>query len=682
MNPKAGWPERLAKLAAVVTLALAAAHHCYANPAPLKLDGGAAILNGPWQFRLGDDPTWASPDFDDSSWEQLAPDKPWGLQGHPNNDGFAWYRRRIIIDNAPDRLAILVPAIEDSYELYWNGHLVGNYGRVPPHPRWYPGMQPRSFSLGQTHSGVLAIRVWKVPFASFESGLEGGMYTPPIIGSPQEIHALKSNLNFDWLRSEQVEIGVNLLYALVAILSLVAWMHDRQHRVLFWAACFAASKPIFALIFSSRDPMPGDVAMALSGSFLVLGDISLWFLLLWLLDLRRHERLLKAAKIFAWLDVVQTILDGIVFLTEPWRNPAPWQIADGFMTVIMTGVELFPFFILWQAFVDRHRLTRARWMVAITAFSTQTIFVASFALSQGSRFTHWTIGQVINEPLFTIATNSVNALLISDLLLLFSIVYALFQYSSESSRHQSRLEQEMQNAREVQLILIPDELPVLSGFEVATQYKPAGEVGGDFFQILPLASGSALVVIGDVSGKGMPAAMTVSLLVGTVRTLAHYIHSPGAILDAMNARLLARSRGFTTCLVMHVGPHGEIRVASAGHIPPYVDGREFEVDNGLPLGISESAVYAESVFVLGPRSQITLLTDGVPEARRKSGEFFGLERTASISTASAEQIAQTAQHFGQDDDITVLTLRLRPQVGQQNALASAAEAFPAEPLNE
>jgi serine phosphatase RsbU (regulator of sigma subunit) len=117
-------------------------------------------------------------------------------------------------------------------------------------------------------------------------------------------------------------------------------------------------------------------------------------------------------------------------------------------------------------------------------------------------------------------------------------------------------------------------------------------------------------------------------LVGTVRTLAHYTDNPGAILDAMNVRMLARSRGgFTACLVMHVGLDGEVRLANAGLIPPYVDGREVEVENALPLGLSESAVYSESMFVLGLRSQITLLTDRVPEARSKSGELFGFERT-------------------------------------------------------
>ena len=170
------------------------------------------------------------------------------------------------------------------------------------------------------------------------------------------------------------------------------------------------------------------------------------------------------------------------------------------------------------------------------------------------------------------------------------------------------------------------------------------------------ASG-VLVIIGDVSGKGMPAAMTVSLLVGTVRTLAHYTQSPGEILAAMNQRMLARSHGgFTTCLVLRADADGTLTIANAGHIAPYVDGKELQTENGLPLGIAADTIYAESTFQLSPGRQLTLLTDGVIEARDEAGALFGFESAAALSTQPAEAIAHAAQTFGQDDDITVLTV--------------------------
>ncbi len=165
------------------------------------------------------------------------------------------------------------------------------------------------------------------------------------------------------------------------------------------------------------------------------------------------------------------------------------------------------------------------------------------------------------------------------------------------------------------------------------------------------------MVIGDVSGKGMPAAMTVSLLVGTFRTLAHYTQSPSEILAAMNIRMLARSHGgFTTCLVLRADEDGTITVANAGHLVPYLAGEELSLENGLPLGLSAATDYVESTFRFVPGQQLTLITDGVVEARDKTGAHFGFDRTAGLSIQPAEAIARAAQAFGQEDDITTLTL--------------------------
>lgn len=225
-------------------------------------------------------------------------------------------------------------------------------------------------------------------------------------------------------------------------------------------------------------------------------------------------------------------------------------------------------------------------------------------------------------------------------------------------REKLRMSAEMEAARAVQQVMIPEAIPDVKGFAIESVYRPFGEVGGDFFQILAMKHGGVLVVVGDVSGKGMPAAMTVSLLVGTVRTLAHYTQSPGEILAAMNMRMLGRSHGgFTTCLVLRAHADGKLTVANAGHIAPYLNGQELVLENGLPLGLDASAKYAESTFALNSGQQITLMTDGVVEARSKAGELFGFERTAKIAGKSADQIAKTAELFGQDDDITVLTVQ-------------------------
>jgi hypothetical protein len=224
-----------------------------------------------------------------------------------------------------------------------------------------------------------------------------------------------------------------------------------------------------------------------------------------------------------------------------------------------------------------------------------------------------------------------------------------------------RMASELAAGRAVQQVLIPEESPTIPGFSIQCVYKPFGEVGGDFFQLLPVTGngrdGGLLVIIGDVSGKGLPAAMTVALLVGTVQTLAGYMECPSEILAAMNHRMLTRSHGgFTTCLALRADPDGTLTIANAGHIAPYLSGQELALNNGLPLGISADATYAESTFQLMSGQQLTLLTDGVVEARDKTGALFGFEATAAISTQSANQIVKIVELFGQEDDITVLSL--------------------------
>jgi len=246
---------------------------------------------------------------------------------------------------------------------------------------------------------------------------------------------------------------------------------------------------------------------------------------------------------------------------------------------------------------------------------------------------------------------------VADMVMLLGVMAVLPLRFARSRRDEEWLAREIESARTVQQVLIPTEIPSIPGFNIQCVYKPAGHVGGDFFQIIPIASGSSLIAIGDVSGKGMPAAMTVSLLVGTLQTLADTTGSPREILSAMNHRMLTRSHGgFTTCLVLRVDPDGTLTMANAGHIAPYLAGQELTLKNSLPLGISADTIYLESTFQILAGQQLTLLTDGVVEARNSSGVLFGFEATAAISAESAHQIAKIAELFGQEDDITVLSV--------------------------
>ncbi|HTV05455.1 MAG TPA: PP2C family protein-serine/threonine phosphatase [Acidobacteriaceae bacterium] len=207
-----------------------------------------------------------------------------------------------------------------------------------------------------------------------------------------------------------------------------------------------------------------------------------------------------------------------------------------------------------------------------------------------------------------------------------------------------------------QRVLVPEALHSRF-FTVETEYRPAQTVGGDFFQTLTKPDGSLLVVIGDVSGKGMSAAMLVAVLVGVIRSRARESFEPTGILEVLNACLVGRSGGhFATCLAAEISPDGTMRIANAGHLPPYRNGKEMEMEGSLPLGIAGEVKYPVQTFTLDPGDRLTFMTDGVVEAANEVRDLFGFERTREISGQSATAIVDQAQRFGQEDDITVLAV--------------------------
>jgi serine phosphatase RsbU (regulator of sigma subunit) len=222
------------------------------------------------------------------------------------------------------------------------------------------------------------------------------------------------------------------------------------------------------------------------------------------------------------------------------------------------------------------------------------------------------------------------------------------------------LRAELEAAREVQQQLVTAP-PATPSFRIESAYVPATQVGGDFYRILPSEHGDILVVVGDVSGKGLRAAMTVSAIIGSLRTLAAC--EPASVLRDLNRSLAGQlPSGFVTCLAARLRADGNCSIANAGHLAPYRRGEEISLPSGLPLGITADADYPEIIFQLAAGDTLTFLSDGVVEAQTPSGELFGFDRTRAISSNSAQSIADAAVRFGQEDDITVLTVEFAPDV--------------------
>jgi serine phosphatase RsbU (regulator of sigma subunit) len=232
----------------------------------------------------------------------------------------------------------------------------------------------------------------------------------------------------------------------------------------------------------------------------------------------------------------------------------------------------------------------------------------------------------------------------------------------------------MHSAREIQQVLIPDELPSLEGFAVTSAYRPALEVGGDFFQIIREEDGSTIVALGDVSGKGMKAAMNVSLIVGVLRSLSDACFGPAQMLERLNHCLFGGLQGgFVTAVILRLRPNGTLSLANAGHLPPFLNQRELEMQGSLPLGLVPTVIYDKVSIALHPGDQLSFYTDGLVEARGAAGELYGFDRLQALfaSRPSAQQATDAAIAFGQDDDTAVLTLT-RLGAGEQSTTSLVA----------
>jgi hypothetical protein len=644
--------------------------HAQTSPAPavVIIDGlgkGTVDLSGPWRFHIGDDLRWADPSINDTpgegGWETILPDRPWGAQSHYAYAGFAWYRLHLRITPAPDvktDFQLLLPRLQDACEVYWNGRLVGRYGKLPPHPSSPASNVPAAFTLPGSFSGTLAIRVWNGPLGSSATGDGGGIAETPLVGSSKSIAAYIGTWNYNFLRSTLYINSRNILYFFVALAAFVLWLRRRTESLLLWFSIFAVCPAIWTSVYTMRLPVSAQFTQFMLQPLWVLRNVALWFLLIEMLHLRSHRGLVRWARILAAISLVGSFLDGcLVYAPSSWISPHTSAWIDGILTIIIQPCQLY--LLVLVAYGFRQKLDSARWVLAVSASLSQLLAVIIATAQQGQRFTHWTLSQNLSSPLFHVGPVYFNADTLLDLLVFLSIIYTVYRYIRDQQTRKAILEQELNSARELQQVLIPEKLPTLPGFSISSAYLPALEVGGDFFQIIPLGAGSTLIVLGDVSGKGLRAAMAVSLIVGAVRTLAETTSRPAEILAGLSRRLHGRLEGgFSTCVALRLDPHGVCTLASAGHPAPYFNDKEMDLPGALPLGIDPAIAYEEARVHFNPGDRCALYTDGLLEARAPSGEMFSFERLQALfaSGADAAEASEAAVAFGQDDDITVVTL--------------------------
>jgi serine phosphatase RsbU (regulator of sigma subunit) len=247
----------------------------------------------------------------------------------------------------------------------------------------------------------------------------------------------------------------------------------------------------------------------------------------------------------------------------------------------------------------------------------------------------------------------------------------------QEMRERERIEQELRVARSIQQASLPRGAPELEGWEISPHYRPAREVGGDFYDFFELEGGRVGVAVGDATDKGMPAALAVTATCSMLRAVAQALgsSSPGEVLERVNETLVARipPNTFVTCFYAILDPKsGRLSYANAGHNLPCCRHNEHAATElsarGMPLGLMPGMSYEEKESVLAPAECVLFYTDGLIEAHNPQGEMFGTPRLRyllserpeggiELSATLMEELRRfTGEGWEQEDDITLLTL--------------------------
>jgi hypothetical protein len=661
--------------------------------------GSPIVLDKGWRVGITSNQDAAQPNFDDSAWkvrdakEAIAdvpdedrppvPPPPPGSaapkqelpdpdfkdhRGPDHKRPWVWFRMHIKLEPNHGPLALLVElpvshstnvniggAESLTPDIYANGKMVQAQGPHSDHPERYQSIS-RMYVLDVPSSEtnlVLVVRSiyvpvgWKTYTAFFANRT---FHLGSLADLNEQLELWTNHTLFERLP----RLVISILLVVLGLFLLALYFTQKGHTEYLWLGLHElAQAPIafFELAGSSAR-----LDLIRYGSYtlqMVLISAYLYFeFLVSLLDLKqRWERKRKrviipimryTAPVLAVVGPSLLVVDRstvfvVIFVVSVIASVA-WII----------GWLLFCFITLIAA------TARRNFEAGLLLLPLVLEFVGVLEPVFSSNMADWT-GRNYQSPLTMLAGPiPIHFATVADFVGLLAIVVIIFFRFLRIQRDRERASSELAAARNVQELLIPQEKINTPGFEVDSVYNPAAEVGGDFYHVEPTHEGGLLVVIGDVAGKGLKAAMNVSMVMGALRRSAE--RSPSKILESLN-RVLEGSDGITTCQAVWFAANGEVVMANAGHLPPYLNTQEVNLPGGLPLGVLPEVSYPEVRLYLHPGDRLLLMSDGVVEARQSSGELFGFDRVHNLSNQSAFYIADAAKSFGQEDDITVLAVR-------------------------
>jgi len=665
--------------------------------APISFGKAVAPVFGPWKFQAGDSPLdpathaqlWAEPGFDDSNWESvdLTPENgtldPWSgpagyvpgwtAKGHAGYSGYAWYRIRVHLETrAGEKLALAGPLdVDDAYQVFDNGSLTGSFGSFTGATPVIYYTQPTMFLLPQSAGGnsgsqelVLAFRVWMGPKTLLQQPGAGGLHSAPLLGSAAAVTAAYQLRWQKLIRAYTPLAFEALIFVLLATMAFSLTLFDKTDSAYLWMGTVLLWVAIdyFLAVLSSWTTYVSVLVPNLLRDDLLTPLICAGWVIVWWVWFRLHRPawVPRAAQLLAVLLFVSNLIAGELIF-----GFIPHSVAAAFFNVSLAIRLLFYALLVWVVVLGIRRKGREGWLVLPA--------VALCGLGQFQREHSVLHIQLGGFPLgFELSLAQISNLLMAAVLGLLLLQRLLFSLREQrlmaqdinmrllqSGQEQCVMALELRQAQEVQQVILPEARTTLPGLVIESEYRPARAVGGDFFQIIPRPiDGSLLIVAGDVTGKGLKAGMMVAFLVGAIRSTVDWSADPAVLLKSLNQRLVGRGDAQATCVAMRIGAEGDVVLANAGHIPPYLNGDMLSIEGAFPLGFSAELDLSVQRFKLVEGDRLVLMSDGIAEAMDANGQLFGFERALDLvrRARSAAEVATAAQRFGQEDDISVISV--------------------------
>jgi hypothetical protein len=572
-----------------------------------------------------------------------------------NNVNWVWYRTHVKVRLGVTDLSLLVRSFGGSYQVFVNGVEVGSYGQGVPGGVGQANFDQRyAIPAAATNSGDLTIAVRGAVARASEYGAgEGGMasYTSVLLG-PTALLTEKTWLyTFRSYTSNTLSILMELLVPLIALALALTLPKEREYSALMLSGSAGVVIDIISVWRNVHNSPPSALWEFLSS---LLGAIAI----IALLEFVRLVLGLKRSRLWAGYEW----LIGVLLVTVvPWVNYFFHAGATGrngsFLVVVLltaqvitlpfsAGLPLLALWVWWRKrTTDALLLFVPLFLLAAVQYCQIGLFLLNrFHLSQRAGL------PVVPTDMFFLQWSEVANFLFGVALLLFLVLRTV-----RIARSRAAMATDLHAVQSVQEILLARASHPTPGFRVEHVYHPASEVGGDFFLVSPGPDGSLTAVVGDVSGKGLVAAMRVSMILGVLRREEQ--RDPSTIMRNLNDALMMQGEmGFTTACCVKLERDGHYTVANAGHISPYIGGEEILTPASLPLGLEADGEYEQISGYLPAGKTLVLMSDGVVEARSAKGELYGFERLPQLTMLSAVDIADVARRFGQEDDITVLTV--------------------------